>query len=97
MRVLRKIPAAGHRVILRVRACTGPCTSVYKSINCFFFFPCVNTVFQIKSLSFYISMLQCLRHLCVCGDMSHLRVRQKEGEGGERASEATEETPMCCT
>ena len=33
----------------------------------------------------------------MCGDMSHLRVRQEEGEGGERASEATEETPMCCT
>ena len=98
MRVLRKTPAAGHSVILRARACTGPCTSVCKSINClFFFFLCVNKIFQIKSLSFYNRMLQFLRHLCVCGDMSHLRVRREDGEGGERASEATEETPMCCT
>ena len=71
VRVLRKTPAAGHSVILRARACTGPCTSVCKSINCFFFFFYVLIKsFKLKAFLFIIGCYS-FWGIYVCVEICH--------------------------
>ena len=80
VRVLRKIPAAGHSVILCVRVQVHAHLCI--SLLIVFFFSCVNTVFQIN---LFILVCYSVWGICVCVEICHTwewdRRKEREGRG----------------